>query len=318
MNDIFSSIMPIFMIILLGSIIKRKWLTSEEFWRGLEKLSYFILFPTILFNSISQLNFAKVSNGQDLSFVTHVSIILSLMFATLILSFILILLQRKYNLDRKQFTSLFQGSTRYNSYIFFAIGSSLFGNDALTIIALVSAYMIIFTNILSVIILNTYGENNNEKTQKKRLIKTAKNFATNPLIISSLLGMIASYYNIEFNSIIQKTFDSISGAALPIGVLNVGSGLKFSIKSDHFKYVISSCVAKLFCLPFIAAIILHFAGIEGIARSVAILYSCLPCASSSYILSRQLGGDPESMATIVTLSTVTSLFSLSLLMYILI
>jgi malonate transporter and related proteins len=57
--------------------------------------------------------------------------------------------------------------------------------------------------------------------------------------------------------------------------------------------------------------------ITGVAKSVGILFSCLPCASSAYILSRQLGGDPETMSSIITFTTIFSVLSLSILVYIL-
>jgi len=50
---------------------------------------------------------------------------------------------------------------------------------------------------------------------------------------------------------------------------------------------------------------------------MAILYSALPCASTSYMLSKQLGGDADSMARIITATTVLSLLFLPLVVYIL-
>ena len=69
--------------------------------------------------------------------------------------------------------------------------------------------------------------------------------------------------------------------------------------------------------PIITFIILWIMAITGVAKSVGILFSCLPCASSAYILSRQLGGDPETMSSIITFTTIFSVLSLSILVYIL-
>lgn len=67
MGNIFSETFPIVLIAVLGSLIKRKWLTSEEFWRGMEKLSYFLLFPCLLFNDVSGADLKALSSGRLVS-----------------------------------------------------------------------------------------------------------------------------------------------------------------------------------------------------------------------------------------------------------
>ena len=143
MPNIFSNTLPIFLITLLGSLIKRNWLSSDEFWRGLEKLSYFLLFPAVLFNYTST---------ADLSSKALIKLVIGLVISTSIIAIGLVIYRKKTNGDIIQFTSIFQGSIRYNSYIFFGLASALFGSDGLAIVSVVSFYMIIFTNFLSVVI----------------------------------------------------------------------------------------------------------------------------------------------------------------------
>lgn len=157
MQNIFSNTLPIFLITLLGSIIKRKWLTSEEFWRGLEKLSYFLLFPAVLFNYIST---------ADLSSQALIKLVLGLIISTSIVAGGLIIYRKKTGSDVVQFTSTFQGSIRYNSYIFLGAGSALFGPPGLAIVSVISSYMIIFTNLLTVMIFATYIPNSEAEITK--------------------------------------------------------------------------------------------------------------------------------------------------------
>ena len=51
MTESFAHILSIFFISCLGAALKRKFLTSEEFWKGLEKLSFFVFTPCIMFNN---------------------------------------------------------------------------------------------------------------------------------------------------------------------------------------------------------------------------------------------------------------------------
>lgn len=307
MNEIFCSTLPIFLITLLGSIIKNKWLTSEEFWRGIEKLSYFVLFPAMLFNYVST---------ADLSVASIIKLVVALIISTILVSIGLIIYQKKYNIDNIQFTSIFQGSIRYNSYIFFGVSSPLLGPSGLSIVAVISSYMIIFTNILSVMIFAYYIPNKSvTNTIRTSFVLMMKLIVRNPLIIASLVGFVFNYSNLELHLGLKKTLDSLSNAALAIGMLNVGAGLNFTIRRELLHNVMFTSFIKLVAFPLVSVIVLWLMSIEGIDRSVGILYSCLPCASTAYVLSRQLDGDPDSMASIITFTTFFSVVTISIIMY---
>ncbi|RYE06124.1 MAG: AEC family transporter [Rickettsiaceae bacterium] len=309
MQNIFSSILPIFLVTLLGSIIKRKWLTSDEFWRGLEKLSYFLLFPAVLFNYISK---------ADLSSTTLIKLVIALAIATLVVAAGLIINRKKKDHDKIQFTSTFQGAIRYNTYVFFGAGSALFGEAGLAIISVISSYMIVFTNIICVMVFATYIPSNNlENNKVKNFFLITKLITSNPLIISTLIGFLFNYYHLSLHLGVENAISSLSNSALAIGMLNVGAGLQFDINADRMKQVIFTSTIKLVILPIVTVIIMTLMSITGLERSIGVLYSCLPCASSAYALSRQLNGDPQSMASIITITTVFSVISLSLVMYVL-
>ncbi|WP_316353752.1 AEC family transporter [Candidatus Trichorickettsia mobilis] len=310
MQDILFSTLPIFLITLIGSIIKRKWLVSEEFWRGLEKLSYFLLFPALLFNYIST---------ADLKSVSLFKLILGLVISTSIISIALILHRRHTNGDKIQFTSIFQGSIRYNNYIFFSVSNALFDAFGLTIVAVISSYMIVFTNLLSILVFASFVSNQkNEKHHGLHFVTLSlKLIFTNPLIISSILGFIFNYAEVELNLGVQKTISSLSDSALAIGMLNVGASLKFIAYRKYYRQILYTSLIKLVLLPIVTFVVLWLMSVNDLERSIGILYSCIPCASTAYALSRQLGGDPESMASIITFMTIFSVVSLSILMYIL-
>lgn len=309
MHEVFSSTLPIFLITLLGSIIKRKWLTSEELWRGLEKISYFLLFPVMLFNYISV---------ADLSGSYITKLVVALIISTSIISTGLIIYQNKTNCDRVQFTSIFQGAIRYNSYIFFGISGPLLGESGLAIVSVISSYMIIFTNILSVMVFAHYiPDSSVAKSRKETMMLMLRLIVQNPLIIASVIGFLFNYWGLELHFGIRNTLSSLSNSALAIGMLNIGAGLKFSINASLFKNVLIASVVKLVAFPIVTIVVLSVMSISGTAKSIGVLYSCLPCASTAYVLSRQLGGDSESMASIITFTTLFSVVSLSILMYLL-
>lgn len=69
------SIAPIFCLIAIGRITKNFFVTADDFWRGAEKITYYLLFPALLINALASV---------QLTVNLH-SIIEPLILATLIL-----------------------------------------------------------------------------------------------------------------------------------------------------------------------------------------------------------------------------------------
>ncbi|MDC0864929.1 AEC family transporter [Rickettsiaceae bacterium] len=310
MYNVFYSVLPIFLIALLGSVIRRKWLSSDEFWRGLEKLLFYVLFPAVLF---------EYSSKADLGSSEFLRLTIALMISTLVIAVIIVIYQEKEPYDKAQFTSVFQGSTRYNNYIFFALGAALFGDEGLKVIATISPYLLILTNITAIIAFTHYvPKGSGALTKRKSFMLMVKSIIGNPFVFASIAGVVFNYMDLTLNIAIEKTIQSLADSALAIGILIVGAGIQFRLKQEYLHQVMFTSAIKLALMPVVTFVVLWIMGITGVAKSVGILFSCLPCSSSSYILSRQLGGDPETMSSIITFTTIFSILSLSLLVYILV
>ena len=309
MIAIFNSTLPIFLLMIIGAIIKRYWLTSDEFWRGTEKLSYFLLFPCALFSYIAS---ADLKNNQ----ILHVIGLLIL--ASSILSAGLIIYKKKSGIGAKVFTSIFQGSVRYNNYMFFGIGSALYKETGLSMIAIIALYLIVFTNIISILTFNIFLEKEKDSDYFNRLFNLIKKFTLNPMIFASLIALIFNKFEIKIDGSLNSLLQNLSNSALTMGIITIGSALKLSIKNiAQLKLIFITVINKLIIMPIITCILFYVFHVEGMVREIGILYSCLPCATTSYILSKQLGGDADLMASIITFETIFSIFSLSFLMYLL-
>lgn len=309
MYSVFCNVLPIFLIALIGNFIKKQWLTSDEFWRGIEKLSFYLLFPAVLFSGVYRL---------DLASSEFFRLTIALIISNLVVSALVIYYQTKENYENSQFTSLFQGATRYNNYILFALSAALFGDDGLSVVSAISPYMIVLTNVTSVMCFIHYIPKSSSGVSKNRsIILMFRSIITNPFVIASIAGFIFNYFKIDLNKGIEKTIENLADSALAIGILIVGASLRIKVHPENMKLVAIASFTKLIITPIVTFLILWIMAISGVAKSVGILFSCLPCASSAYILSRQLGGDPETMSSIITFTTIFSILSLSILMYIL-
>ena len=105
-------------MIFLGFILSRTLLENEAFWSGVSRLCYWILFPILSFDIISE---TSLSGGVVLP------IILILTLALIVIILLSILTCYLSGFERSSASSVIQGSFRHNGFIGFAIASGLLG-----------------------------------------------------------------------------------------------------------------------------------------------------------------------------------------------
>lgn len=121
MGQIFDAIIPIFLLIALGTFLKSKIGFSDDFWRSIEKLTFKILFPSLLFVKISDAN---------IDWTTALPIAAISVIAILLTTLIAVPLGKLLKLEPKQFVAVFQGSFRSNAYVGIAIVLGVLGDKA--------------------------------------------------------------------------------------------------------------------------------------------------------------------------------------------
>ena len=298
-----STIAPIALLILSGFVIKRYLVTGEGFWRTTDKFVYYIFFPALLLLNISTAEFdiAPVFSG-----------LATAMMSTAFVAAAMFIYKYITAMENKLFSSVFQGSVRYNSYIFIALSSNYLGEAGAALSGIFIAVMIIFTNMISVIILTIYGQGGKMDIQDIAL-KTG----ANPLIMGGLLGVGVNIRGISLQQLFIADYLYYLGApAMPLSLLSTGAGLIFTFDRTKARAISAAVFAKLILLPAFAVVMLSFLPLPFIMKAVTILYCAVPCASNAYILSRQMGGDSDVMASVITWGTLLSPFSIYIFMYI--
>ena len=109
---IVTAILPIFILIGLGILLKNHFSFGEGFWDTSNRLIFWVLFPSLLFTSMSRAELAQLPTGGMA--VAVIPAILTVAFLTLVV-------QKTYPMDTRGFTSVFQGSIRLNTYLGLAI-----------------------------------------------------------------------------------------------------------------------------------------------------------------------------------------------------
>ena len=296
--DVIAAIFPIFAAILVGAALKRYLIKAADIWAGIDRLTYYLLLPSLLIVEIYRADFSSGKAG------TAVGVTLA---ATLGLSAALLLLRPLITRDTPLFTSIFQGSVRYNSYVLLAVADALYGAAGLALAIIFVAVMVIATNMLGVVVLSAFSSG---KSNLKRIMG---GIVKNPIIIAAGAGAVLNVSNIHVPLPIENTAALFKTAALPLSLLSVGAGLRFIMDKKALGAIALSTTIKLAVLPVITGVCLYLAGVEGMVLAMGVLYAGMPCAGNAYILARQLNGDAEAMASIITLETLLSAFSVAII-----
>jgi predicted permease len=126
---------------------------------------------------------------------------------------------------------------------------------------------------------------------------------TNPLVLACALGIGLSLAGIALPAAASGTLDIMGKAALGLGLLCVGASLKWSSLVESRWPIGGAALVKLVGLPLLAGLACHMLGVGGVERSVVVLFAALPASPAAYVLARQMGGNAEMMAGIITATT---------------
>jgi len=293
---ILEALTPIFAIILLGFLISRTPISSQEVWQGLERLTYYLFFPALLVGRLSQTNF-EVNELLEIGYV--------LGFALFVFTILFTGLRKFIARDQGSLSSVYQGSIRFNTYIGLACVEALYGDNGLSLAALCLVVYIPLVNVLSVISISASGGGN-------RWVVVTGSVLTNPLVLACLFGMGLSFYNVEVPDLGWEIIEVLSRPALPLGLLAVGAGIHFVAFGDQTWQLVVALFCKLLAFPALVVVAtLLFKMAPGLS-AVLLLLTCLPAPPSAYILARQLGGNVSLMANIITLQTLFAFFTIPL------
>lgn len=296
MLQVIAAIVPVFLLIFLGTWFRSRGFPGDGFWGPAERLTYFVLFPVLIVNTLAR---------ADLAGLTVLPMALALIATLLVVTGLLVLLRHHLGVDDPGFTSLVQGAIRMNTYICLAIAAALWGSAGITVAAIAVAVIVPTVNLLSVGVLARFGTGG-RPTARGVLGK----LATNPLIVAALVGIVLNVSGLHMPPVVGPVLEILGRAALPIGLLAVGAALDPRAVRANASVIAQNVAAKLALTPAIAALILWAFGVEGLTASVAILFMASPTATSSYILARQLGGDAVLMAGILTAQTGAAMITL--------
>lgn len=297
-------ILPVFLLIVLGVILKRLNLVGEGFQKSASHLCFKLGLPSLAIVKISVLDFTQVFNPTDIA--VTVGVTLAVMAIVMVLS-----LRMK---DVHQRGCFAQGCYRGNiAIVGLALILNLYGEEYAARGAMILALMLPIYNITSVIILTLplHG------LSLKGISKSLKNIARNPIIWGVFIAMALSLLRVSLPPPLFRLFRYLADMTIPLALINIGSSLRARGLKQKGAKALAAASVKLVILPAVGTTVCHVLGYGRSELGMIFLIMGAPTAVSSHIMAEAMDNDGELAALIIMISTslaaLTSMIGLSII-----
>ena len=300
MATVLAALLPIAAILALGKFSASVNLLSRDGWIGLERITYFVLFPALIVSKLAVADFT----GIDWRLPT------ALIGAQLLLSLVTSLAAALLPTPRDRIGVYVQSAARWNTFIALALAQDLFGAQGLALVAVSAAVMIPTANILSVSALMHFS---NETVKPVQMLKQ---LAVNPLVLACVIGIGLNVTRLPVPRQAFEILDLLAQATIALGLLTTGAAIDLSGRGRSMASVTLWSMVRLAGLPLIAGLIAVSLGLSGQILYVILIATAVPTAVNGTILARQLGADATLAANLIAFQTIGSIVSISVVLWV--
>lgn len=300
--------MPVFLLMVLGIILRRIGVVDAAFASRLNMFVFCVALPVLLFRDISSVDLAQEWDARfvlDCALITLASIV----FACAASVFV------KSRATRGEFI---QGAYRSSVAILgVALMQNIYGSSqaaAMMIIGVVPLY-----NAAAVVILAVCADDSRAKRKGARamLLGVTRDIVTNPIIVGIAAGLLWAALRLPMPEAAGKAVDAIAGLATPLGLVAMGAMADFRRMREEAGASLGASVIKLFglCAVFLpVCVALGYRGEE----LMALLFMLGSATTvSSFVMARNMGYEGAVSSAIVMITTLGSVFSLTVWIYLL-
>ncbi len=295
MLNVVTTIVPIFIVILLGWVLSRKGILPFHLISPLNRIVYYLAIPALIFREV-----AKASFEANFS--------LPLLAGTLIPLLVMLLIGacvgRFYAVPRRDLGTFTQTCFHGNlGYIGLAVAFYFLGKDGLTRASILAGFLMLFQNFLGVVSLQV-GSGRPDKGF--RFFFVCKKIFVNPVILSALMGILFSLSGMNMPQTLDRSLGILSGMALPLALLVIGASLSFDLIKSHLKPALSAGLLKLVILPALGILMYLMLGLSVSQFLPGLILLAAPTATITYVMAGEMNGSPQLASAIVSISTLLS------------
>src|SRR5581483_2131292 len=271
MAIVIAALLPVFLLMALGAVLKRTLMPLETQWHGLERLTYYVLFPMLLIQTLVKADFSKVPVAGVGGALLISAVAMSLFCLALWPQF------RRRGVDGPAFTSILQGATRIQTYVALSVSRNLFGAAGLALASIAIIAIVPVVNVISVAVLAHFASR-----EKQSPWAVAMTVVKNPLIWACAIGLFVNVVHLPLPTIWHEVADALGSSSLAIGLLVTGAGLHLEGLLKGSVAAAAGVLLKLVLMPVVAIGLGLWFGLSGTGLVIVAVCTAVPTAPSAY------------------------------------
>ena len=302
MNQWLDAFVPIFGLLALGAVLRRRLLRDDAVWAGMERLIFWVLLPCLVATALSTVDLGRLPVG---------GLAAAIWLALLAGTGLAVLLARLLGEGHAAMTSILQGGIRFNNLMGFAVAGAVWGQPGLALAAVSTGLIVPFVQAVATIAF-ALGTGQG----RVRPLRLARQVFLNPLIIAVMVGFaLAAIGGLPAG--IGPLVRNLGQASVALGLLCVGAALTPAGLGDRPLTQAATAVLKLVVMPAMTWGLALAFGIDPLPTAIAVTFMALPTAATSYVMARAMGGDAPLMAAITTSEHALSILTLPVWLWLL-
>ena len=299
MIEVFHSVLPVFLIVALGWVLRRYEVVPEQQWEGIELLGFWVLFPTLLFPCPDQYRSRltdleqpdrRVPAGPDR---TASSVVSRVARAT------------KAGYRRRRLQQRLPDHFPMECVHCAGGDEQVRRAEGLARVALIMALTVVPLNVINILVLAHTAAG-----KPAGWGSTMATTARNPIIWGALGGLVCNLAGVPVYEPLLVSVDIIAQAGLGIGLLAVGAGLRIRSIFRPRREMWIGVGGKMLLFPLLVGVACLVFGIRGIELAAAVTCAAVPTAMNGYIMARKMGGDAPLYATTSAAQALLGLVSI--------
>lgn len=303
--EIFHTILPIILIVVLGYGVAFSKFFSQQECDSLAKFVFSFLIPSLLFIATVK---AKIPDTIAWEFLFSFYGVLFFIYA---LSACLAKLFFRFNTVQ---ISVFAMGASYSNATIIGLPVCMIALGEKSLLPLFLILSIHNLVLFTIGILLAESRYFSYSTLLKNMLYLFKQLLSSPITLSLVVGGLINLLDIQINHSIEQAIKMLSQAAIPAALFVLGTSLnKYKVRG-HIAPALLIVVLKIIVFPFFVWLLLfQVFKVDSLWATTALLTSAMPVGISAYIFSQKYYQCVEPIATSIVISTIASIFTLSFL-----
>lgn len=300
----FNAVAPFLILLGIGFAAIRLKMAERPFMDRLNALNYRLFFPFLMFNNVY---------GAKPEDMPSEKLILTGVISVILLVIFLMVIVPKIVKENPRRGVIIQGIFRSNFIIYgIPLTTYVFGAEKSSICGMMILIMVSLFNVTGVIVMERFREGGKIRP-KKLLLGIVKN----PLLQGCVAGLVFYLLQIRLPSFIETPVSSLATLATTLALVILGANLHFEELKKNRRTVSIVLTIRLILLPTFMVSFAYLIGLRGIELFLILMIYGTPVATTSYPMAQNMGGDGQLAGQLVFVSTVASLATIFVFIFVL-